>query len=104
MFETSGENNEYYREFPLLNANRIFIRKSEISMKFINEWHDLCLIDNLILPENTPEPELKWHSHDQAIACVLYRKYIKDKLFSNTGVHIVDKILKKSNIRWINLN
>jgi len=103
-FETIGENNEYYREFPLLNANRIFIRKSEISMKFINEWHDLCLIDNLILPENTPEPELKWHSHDQAIACVLYRKYIKDKLFSNTGVHIVDKILKKSNIRWINLN
>ena len=104
VFETIGENNEYYREFPLLNANRIFIRKSEISMKFINEWHDLCLIDNLILPENTPEPELKWHSHDQAIACVLYRKYIKDKLFSNTGVHIVDKILKKSNIRWINLN
>ena len=103
VFETIGENNAYYREFPLLNANRIFIRKSEISMKFVNEWHDLCLIDDLLLPENTTEPELRWHTHDQAIASVLYRKYIKHGLFSKTGVCIFDKILKKSNIRWINV-
>lgn len=103
-FETIGENNDYYREFPLLNANRIFIRKSEISMQFVNEWHDLCMNDALILPESTPESELRWHTHDQAIACVLYRKYMKNNIFSKTGVHVVDKIFKKSNIRWMNMN
>lgn len=103
-FEIIGENNEYYREFPLLNANRIFIRKTEISMQFVNEWHDLCMNDALILPETTPEPDLRWHSHDQAIACVLYRKYMKNNIFSNTGVHVVGNVFKISNIRWMNLN
>jgi len=104
VFETIGENNAYYREFPLLNANRIFIIKSEISMQFVNEWHDLCMNDALILPEHTPEPDLRWHTHAQAIACVLYRKYMKNNIFSNRGVYIVDKVFKKSNIKWINVN
>jgi hypothetical protein len=101
IFETVGENTDYYRNFPLLNANRIFIKKSDLSVKFIQEWFDYCM-GELILPEKREEPELRWSTHDQAIISVLYRKYMKQKLFQNRGVFIKDKIFSKENIQYIN--
>jgi predicted HAD superfamily hydrolase len=101
IFETIGENTDYYREFPLLNANRIFIRKTDLSVKFIDEWFDYCMRD-LILPESTLEPELRWSTHDQAILSVLYRKYIKEGLFKNKGVFIKYRIFSKKNIFYVN--
>jgi len=100
IFETIGKNNEYYRDFPLLNANRIIIRKSNLSVKFIDEWFNYCMDDNLIFPEKTHEPDLRWSTHDQAILSVLYRKYIEFELFPKNiiGVYIKDKVLSKTNI------
>jgi len=82
IFEKVGKNNDYYRNFPVLSARRIIIKKSEKSIAFINEWLNLCNTD-LILPEKYPEPELKWNTHDQAILTVLYRKYMENGIFTN---------------------
>ena len=51
-----------------------------ISIIFINEWFNHCLNEKLLLPESHTEPDLRWHTHDQAIINVLYRKYIKNNI------------------------
>jgi hypothetical protein len=105
VFETIGSNNKYYREYPLLNANRIFIRKSDFSVKFINKWLNYCMDEKLLLPEDNilEEKDLKWHTHDQAIVTVLYRKYIEDNLLPNNapGFYIKDRFFTKSNIMFM---
>ena len=100
VFDVVGENTDYYRNFPLLNANRIFIRKTDTSIQFINEWLGYCIQDNLLFPETNYEPDLKWHTHDQAIASVLYRKYIKQGIFpeNSPGFYIANKIFSFENI------
>lgn len=100
VFETVGENNDDYRNFPLLNANRIFIKKSVFSVRFINEWADYCNYGDLILPETAEEPDLRWHTHDQAILSVLYKKYINIGSLHKLapGFYIKDKTFSKENI------
>jgi hypothetical protein len=97
IFEKIGVNDKNYRKFPLLHANRIFIRKSNLSMLFINEWLNFCKTD-LILPENSEEPNLKWNTHDQAILTVLYKKYIDLGLFNKDGFKLKNYIFSKENI------
>jgi hypothetical protein len=102
VFNIVGENTDYYRNFPLLNANRIFIRKTPTSVQFINEWLNYCMMDELLFPETYNEPFLKWHTHDQAIVSVLYRKYIKQGIFPENapGFYIVNKVFSSENIRF----
>jgi hypothetical protein len=103
VFQTIGQNNDDYRNFPLLNANRIFIRKTETSCSFIKDWLRYCETGDLILPETDSEPDLRWHTHDQAIVSVLYKKYINDRLFEKNapGFYIKDKIFSRENIIFI---
>jgi hypothetical protein len=102
VFDVIGLNNKYYTEYPLLNANRIFIRKSNLSVKFVDEWFNYCLNEKLLLPENNSneDNQLRWHTHDQAILTVLYRKYIEQELFPENapGFLIKDKIFSNQNI------
>lgn len=103
VFDTIGINNDDYRNFPLLNANRIFIKKTKLSCDFINDWLYYCNYKDLILPENKEQPDLRWHTHDQAILTVLYKKYINDdKLPKNSpGFYLKDKILSKETIIFL---
>jgi len=103
VFETIGENNDDYRNFPLLNANRILIKKTQLSVDFINEWLHYCNSGDLILPEIENEPDLRWHTHDQAILTVLYKKYINnDKLPKNApGFYLKDKIISEDTIIFL---
>lgn len=103
VFETVGENNDDYRNFPLLNANRIFIKKTTFSIRFINEWAQYCDYGDLIFPETTAEPDLRWHTHDQAILSVLYKKYINiGSLHERApGFYIKDKIFSRENIIFV---
>lgn len=80
VFEAVGDNSDYYREYPLLNANRIIIKKTRFTEKIVREWFDLCCRKDLLLPEKTKEPELRWHTHDQAILTVLLRKKIAEEI------------------------
>lgn len=96
VFKKLGKENNYYMNFPILHANRIFIRKSKLSESFILNWLALCGTD-LILPEiNEP---IKWHTHDQAILTVLYRKYMELGFFEERGLlYIKQNRFTKNNI------
>ena len=102
-FEIIGQYDENYRGFPLLNANRIFLRKSALSLQFVQEWLAFCLDDRCLLPETSPKSPLLWHTHDQAVLCVLYKKYIENGVLPSNapGFTIQDKVLCHQNIRWI---
>jgi len=103
LFEKLGKNNEYYKNFPLLHANRIFIRKSKISENFIFNWWLLCKTE-LILPEINTNSTIKWHTHDQAIITVLYRKYIELGFFNkkSPNLYIKNDLFTQNNILKIN--
>jgi hypothetical protein len=60
------------------------------------------MMDELLFPETYNEPFLKWHTHDQAIVSVLYRKYIKQGIFPENapGFYIVNKVFSSENIRF----
>jgi hypothetical protein len=102
VFQKLGKENDYYRNFPLLHANRIFIKKSKLSENFILNWLTLCKTD-LILPEINEN--IEWHTHDQAIVTVLYRKYMElgffhekyPKLYLKNGLFTKNNILTSSN-------
>jgi hypothetical protein len=98
IFNIIGKNNDYYRNFPIFNSRRIFIRKTDISLKFIDEWLHYCNYENLILPEQDKETELLWSTHDQAILTVLYRKYIEQGIFLNSNFSLNFNILSVDNI------
>jgi hypothetical protein len=99
VFKEIGTNDDLYRDFPLLHACRIFIKKTKISMMFVREWLKYCETD-LILPEIIQEDKLRWHTHDQAILTVLYIKYIELGFFSSNapGFHLRDKKMSTDNV------
>lgn len=101
VFQKFGKDNDYYKNFPLLHANRIFIRKSKLSENFVFNWLLLCKT-NLILPEINEN--IKWHTHDQAILTVLYRKYIELGYFdqNSPNLYIKNDLFTKNNILRIN--
>jgi hypothetical protein len=67
----------------LLNASIIVCRKSEVIIKFINEWLDVCKNDNLINCSTigNQHPEFYWNTQEQAIMNILMKKYIMNNLF-----------------------
>lgn len=65
---------------PLLHANRVFVRKSQLSIDILQRWQDLCLKENLLLPTIPEMAPLRWHTHDQAIITSLGQKLILDKI------------------------
>lgn len=65
---------------PLLHANRVFIRKSKLSIGILKQWENLCLDEKLLLPSLPEKQPLRWHTHDQAIITALSRKLILDKI------------------------
>ena len=97
VFQKLGKENDYYKNFPLLHANRIFIRKSKLSENFIFNWLTLCKTD-LILPEINEN--IEWHTHDQAIVTVLYRKYIELGFFheNSPNLYLKNGLFTKNNI------
>lgn len=104
VFDVVGEYNEDYKNFPLLNANRIFIKKTPLSVQFVNEWLEYCNYPELILPETEYDPKLRWNTHDQAILSVLYKKYINEgKIYQNSpGFYLKDKVFSRENIIFYN--
>jgi hypothetical protein len=97
VFKTIGEESDDYKNFPILSARRIIIKKTNKTVQFIKEWADLCHTE-LILPEKIQQPELKWNTHDQAILTVLYKKYIKNGIFNNCIYHLSKNLFIKQHI------
>lgn len=67
----------------LINASIIVCRKSELNIKFMIEWLDVCKNDNLITSSTTinQHRDFKWNTQEQAIMNILIKKYTRDDLF-----------------------
>lgn len=81
-FDKLAEYNDYYTKYDCLWAGLIIMRKSDLSIKFLNDvieaLKDVDLISNV--PEDNSN-ELMWHTWDQPIWTIMARKYIKNNLF-----------------------
>ena len=70
--------NGYYHDSPQVMGGFLIIRKTEFTIKFINEWLSFCLIEDAVTDEYDPHQKLsefKEHRHDQSILSLLVAKY-----------------------------
>lgn len=75
-----GEKWSDHLNAPLLHANRVFVRKSKLSIDILKEWEYLCLNESLLLPTLPEKSPLRWHTHDQAIITTLCKKLAINKV------------------------
>jgi hypothetical protein len=100
VFVKLEANHEFFWNYSLLNANRIILKKTELTTQLINEWYELCCDTDLLLPETEVESDLRWHTHDQALLNILIRKYIfENKLPKHyPGFYLQDKEFMIQNV------
>jgi len=80
-----GNDDMFIKEFPLLIANFIIIRKSEISIEFLNEWKDACSIDKYIDGHmyDVFNTQFKHFStNEQSILGVIIANWVKNKKYN----------------------
>ena len=76
------DNYQFNNQF-LYNASIIICKKTELVLKIINEWNDVCKNDNLLsisYDKNIQSPNFKWHTSDQSILGIILKKYTTLKL------------------------
>jgi len=70
------------RVLPGIWAGCIAFRKDRAGMAFVNQWLDICTIDNLAPLPDVPRyqrfSEYKWHSQEQSMLAVLYHRLRRD--------------------------
>jgi hypothetical protein len=105
-FENLNIYNKQIIESYLLNASIIVCRKSDTSIKLIQNWLDICSIDSLISSEFT-EPQhidFKWNTQEQAILNVLIKKYIEENIFK-LNIHkfaVTQRIFSINSLKRVN--
>jgi hypothetical protein len=81
LFEFIFPNENDYSNQPQILASYVFIRKCVASIRFIEEWLDICQNYNLMTDEpsvSTNYTDFREHRHDQAIYSLLvYKNQIK---------------------------
>jgi hypothetical protein len=83
LLEKYGEYNDYYLETFLLNTSIIVVRKSDLSVKLINEWYDTCKENDREMLKTSCDltrqhRDFRWHTLGMSVLNVLIRKYIKN--------------------------
>jgi hypothetical protein len=93
-------NEEFTRKFPLLIANCIICRKSDISIEILNEWRKYCLVDKYVNGEQNGElyPEFHWHTSEQVVLCILISNYVYEGKY-NIPKNYPNLILKDRDIK-----
>ena len=70
------------RVLPGIWAGCIAFRKDRAGMAFVDQWLDICTIDNLAPLPDVPRyqrfSEYKWHSQEQSMLAVLYHRLRRD--------------------------
>ena len=70
------------RVLPGIWAGCIAFRRDRAGMAFVDQWLDICTIDNLAPLPDVPRyqrfSEYKWHSQEQSMLAVLYHRLRRD--------------------------
>ena len=85
VIEELGNNDEFVKNFPLLITNFIIIRKSKISIEFLNEWLEACNIDKYIdghLYNKTNDMFTNFSTNEQSILGVIIAKWVKNRKYN----------------------
>lgn len=85
VIEELGNNDDFVKHFPLLIANFIIIRKSKISIEFLNEWLEACNIDKYIdghLYNKTNDMFTNFSTNEQSIMGVIIAKWVKNSKYN----------------------
>ena len=80
-----GNDDIFNKEFPLLIANFIIIRKSKISIDYLNEWKDACLIDKYMdgyLYDINDTEFRNFATIDQSIAGTIIANWVKERKYN----------------------
>jgi len=80
-----GDNDTFIKEFPLLICNFIIIRKSSISIEFLNEWMDACLNDRWIdgnLYDIYDNEFRNFSTNEQSICCTILANWVKQRKYN----------------------
>lgn len=80
LFDKIQVRKKVFGNVPLIQGNRLFIRKTGRSMNIVKEWLNYCLQDEFIFPPSfIPETDWEkgWHTHDQAILQLTLCKQIQ---------------------------
>lgn len=85
-----------FQDKPLIKTNRIFIRKTRTTEKFIAEWLEKCNTPLLFPKTDYPDYDII-HTCDQAIFNGLYYKY-----FDTPNVYLKDNTFTKNKIFFLN--
>lgn len=77
-----GNDDAFNKEFPLLICNFIIIKKTDISIEFLNEWKDACLVDKYIdgYMYDVHSPDfLNFTTNEQSIAGTIVANWVKTR-------------------------
>ena len=77
-FKIMGLYDNKYMDSPQISGTYIAVRKSEYSLKFVQEWLSYCCDINVLAAPETKEkevPEFYAHREDQSILSLLVKKY-----------------------------
>jgi hypothetical protein len=85
VIEELGNNDNFVKNFPLLIANFIIIRKSKISIEFLNEWLEACNVDKYIdghLYNKKNNMFTNFSLNEQSILGVIIAKWVKNRKYN----------------------
>jgi hypothetical protein len=70
-----------FRDYPLLNASLLVVRKTPASIDALRLWMRFCQRRELLspLPDPRPDPQFKWHTPEQGLLCIVARYLIMSK-------------------------
>lgn len=80
-----GENHPFTYEFPnMLSGLLLIVRKSDISLKLIKEWHDACLNESWINGEQygNLDDEFSHSCPEQSILSIIIANWVRKKKYN----------------------
>jgi hypothetical protein len=104
IFEYMKLNKKNYLEKYLLNASVIICRKSDLTIKFMEEWLELCKNDDLISSNYCPliqNKNFKWNTQEQSIMNMLAYNFIDNNLLNYTfpNFRFIDRKISLQSIK-----
>jgi len=85
VIQELANNDIFVKNFPLLICNFIIIKKSKISIEFLNEWKDACQIDKYIDGHlyNVFDNQFKnFSTNEQSICGTIIAKWVKQRKYN----------------------
>jgi hypothetical protein len=79
----TGDDFDWYLNKPMFRISHFLCRKTDVTMKIVKEWLDLCTPENLIPPSIKIYDKFDHHTMEQAVLNLIIYKYIRSGYLTN---------------------